>query len=466
MTKRFLLFGLVFLFSSLIHVRAITGPSAVCIGSTIALSDTAAGGTWSSSNPAVATVGSSIGSVTGVSAGIATITYTTGSGFATIDITVESFPNPGTITGPDSLCAWAPALYANIAPGGTWAVSNGKGTVDSAGNFTGMFAGLDTLFYVVTNSCGSDTAAKEIKIKPLAEADMIFAPAGVCVGDTISLMVTVPGGTWHVTNPTAQLIDTAKLIGISPGADTVFYRVENSCSADTAVRVFTVTAYPSAGSITGPSVLCVNQTITLTDTMKNGVWRNRNSNTAISGALIVTGVKEGLDTISYTVTNTCATDSVTWPLVINPQPAIPAITRTGNVLAAPAGHTAYQWLLLGNPIPGATNNTVTATTLGSYYVIVSNTYSCSITSFPQTITEIKCNPEDLRIYPNPTSSTLHLGWCKPVNTRLTGTDGKTIKTEHINQLDLTPLPNGIYQLSVFDELGNKLRTETITKLRQ
>ena len=55
-------------------VGAITGPSVVCIGSTITLSDTSSGGTWASSTPSVATV--SAGVVTGISAGIDTIKYT------------------------------------------------------------------------------------------------------------------------------------------------------------------------------------------------------------------------------------------------------------------------------------------------------------------------------------------------------------------------------------------------------
>jgi hypothetical protein len=53
----------------------ITGSSAVCAGSTITLSNTTTGGTWSSSNTAIATVGST-GIVTGVASGTVTISYT------------------------------------------------------------------------------------------------------------------------------------------------------------------------------------------------------------------------------------------------------------------------------------------------------------------------------------------------------------------------------------------------------
>jgi hypothetical protein len=55
-------------------VAAITGATNVCSGLTTQLASATTGGTWSSSNTAVATV-SATGGVTGVAAGSATITY-------------------------------------------------------------------------------------------------------------------------------------------------------------------------------------------------------------------------------------------------------------------------------------------------------------------------------------------------------------------------------------------------------
>ena len=54
---------------------AITGPSSVCVGSTITLADATAGGVWTISTPAVATISGS-GVVTGISTGADTIYYT------------------------------------------------------------------------------------------------------------------------------------------------------------------------------------------------------------------------------------------------------------------------------------------------------------------------------------------------------------------------------------------------------
>lgn len=73
---------------------AITGSHSVCVSYTDPLSCTTAGGTWSSSTPSVATVGSTTGIVTGVSAGTTTITYTiTATGcIAIYSVTVTPLP--------------------------------------------------------------------------------------------------------------------------------------------------------------------------------------------------------------------------------------------------------------------------------------------------------------------------------------------------------------------------------------
>ncbi len=71
---------------------AITGSTSVCIGNTTLMSNTTAGGTWSSSTTGTATIDAS-GLVAGISAGSATITYTLASGcYTTANVNVISCP--------------------------------------------------------------------------------------------------------------------------------------------------------------------------------------------------------------------------------------------------------------------------------------------------------------------------------------------------------------------------------------
>ena len=73
----------------------VTGTLNLCVGGTTTLSSTPTGGAWSSGSASVASVVASTGVVTGVTAGTANITYTTGTGSVSATVTVNS--NPGAI---------------------------------------------------------------------------------------------------------------------------------------------------------------------------------------------------------------------------------------------------------------------------------------------------------------------------------------------------------------------------------
>jgi len=428
------------------------------------LSDPVPGGVWSSSDTAIATI-DNLGNVSGISAGMITITYTTGSGASYATVTVNAFPSSGTITGPDSICAWSPVLLTSTVPGGTWAVSNTKATIDSTGLFVGMFPGLDSVYYIVSDFCGTDTATKIISIIPLAEAGYIVSADRVCIGDTITITNAIQGGTWYHANATTLFIDSI-VVGLSTGIDTIVYRVVNFCGTDSAIRYITVTAYPDAGKIAGASSLCVGQTIRLTDTSKGGVWKSTARNTFIYDSVLVVGKTAGVDTITYRITNVCASDTAIWPITVNPLPAIPIVTRTGNELSVPFGYTSYQWLRNSDVIPDATTRYWMVDSLANYYAMVTNDFGCSISSFPQTVTDLYCSIDDLHLYPNPAESIIYIDWCQKVDVTLLGMDGKEIKATQLNRLDISHLPNGTYHLSIFDEQGKRLRTSRVTKLSQ
>ena len=138
----------------------INGTPTVCVGATITITDTIAGGVWSISN-AFADI-SSAGVVTGAGAGRDTVLYTytnsCGTNVAHFDLTVNPLPFAGVITGRDTLCTGDTVNLYSTVTGGSWYASNMNGIVASEGIVTALAPGLDTISYVVFNSCGSDTA--------------------------------------------------------------------------------------------------------------------------------------------------------------------------------------------------------------------------------------------------------------------------------------------------------------------
>lgn len=137
----------------------ISGGSSICEGNTVSLTSSEPDGTWSSSSTAIAAVGTS-GTVTGVAAGTAIITYTESLVNATQTITVT--PMPAAITGGGSVCIGGTATLANTVAGGAWSSSDiSLASIDASGIVTGIAAGAVTITYNI-NGCMVTTSVSVI----------------------------------------------------------------------------------------------------------------------------------------------------------------------------------------------------------------------------------------------------------------------------------------------------------------
>src|ERR1043165_7568929 len=127
-------------------LQPITGSSTVLEGNTTTLADATSGGTWSSSNTSVATIGTG-GVVTGVVPGVVTITYTVGTAYVTYSVTVEAI---SPITGSHTVLEGNTTTLADVTPGGTWSSSNTSvATIGTGGVVTGVVPGVVTITYTV-----------------------------------------------------------------------------------------------------------------------------------------------------------------------------------------------------------------------------------------------------------------------------------------------------------------------------
>ena len=312
---------------------AISGASSLCPGAAITLTETASGGSWSVGN-AHAVVSSS-GVLTGLTAGIDTITYTStnvcGTVTATHIDTVNALPNAGAISGAPSVCVSSSVSLTETASGGTWSATNPHATIAGTGVVSGTSAGIDTIIYTFTNSCGIAVTSKVITINPLPLPGSISGSTNLCAGATATLTETVPGGAWSVSNTHGILSSGGILTGSTAGIDTVTYTVTNMCGAATATYVDTINALPNAGTILGASSVCATANITLTETATGGAWSASNSHAIISGIGVVGGVSVGVDTVVYTYTNNCGTATATKMITIDPMPVVSVIAGATNV---------------------------------------------------------------------------------------------------------------------------------------
>ncbi len=310
--------------------------SIICEGSTVTVSSTITGGSWSTASASVASVDAS-GVVTGVGGGTTTISYSftnsCGTDVATFGITVNPLPLAGSISGTPTICEAASILFTESASGGTWSTSaTGNATVSVAGLVTGITAGADTVFYTVTNSCGTAVAQSLLTVLPVPHAGSILGGSVVCVGGLLTLSDTATSGTWSSNNIAVATVDASgNVTGVSGGPATISYTVTNSCGTVAATHAITVNPLPVAGVISGPTVVCEGAVITasITGASGTGTWSSSDTSVAkIAATGDITGISTGTAIMSYSVTNSCGTAHDTMLVRVNPLPHAGTITGT------------------------------------------------------------------------------------------------------------------------------------------
>lgn len=322
---------------------AVGGTLSVCIGSTTALSNTLAGGTWVSDNIFIATVDAGTGVATGVSTGVVDITYRTSAGcFRTGSLTVN--PLPSVIAGTLTLCSGSTTTLSS-GSGGTWSSSDATvATVDASGVVTGGTAGTANISYTLPTGCYRYATVTVVALPPA-----ISGPSSVCTGNGASYSNTSTGGTWSSSTTAVGTIDAGSgaFTALTAGTTSIVYTATTGCSISTIV---TVLASPTA--ITGTASVCVGQTTTLASTPTTGTWTSSNTAIATVGAstgLVTAGASAGTATITYSVANGCY---VTRVVTVNAYPN--AITGTATVCVG------SSTLLSATPTPGTWSSSVTA----------------------------------------------------------------------------------------------------------
>lgn len=355
----------------------ITGTTSACAGATTTLGNTVSGGTWTSSNTGVATVGSSSGIVNGISVGTSIISYTLSTG-CRATITVNITNAPGSIGGATNICAGASSTLTNSVTGGTWQSSDGSiATIGlTSGIVTGVAAGTAVITYSLGTGCTATTVVT-IGASPAA----ITGTAGICVGAATTLTNTTTGGVWTsgATGIATIGSGTGVVSGVSAGTAIISYTLGSGCRA---IRTVTVFANPAA--IGGTTTLCAGGATTLTDATSGGVWISDNTGVATVGSAsgVVSAIAAGTATISYTIGTGCRVTAVFTTLE-----APGAITGTRSACAGTSTTLANSvsgglWTSSNNTVAtvGSTSGVVNGLTVGSTVISYTLTSGCAVTA--------------------------------------------------------------------------------------
>jgi hypothetical protein len=320
-----------------VNAGTVTGTSPICVSTSTTFSSNGnAGGTWSSSNPAVATVNPTTGLVTAVSGGTATITYTISSGCgspvsASAPISVASGAAP-TVSGAVNVCPFVgtptTVTYTATSAGTTgynWVLPPNVTLVSGAGTST----------ITVTFAAGFTAQAnKQIKVS----ASSVCGTSAQTIYYLLAQFPTTPGA---ITGPTdaCPLLGTSATYSVAPvvGASSYIWTAQAG-----------TTIVPA-----GPGTLGNTVTITF-------------PNTFTTSAVTVQAV------------NTCGTSGTRSLTIVRNNPSVPSLisgptnacahiapggTPATYTVPAVAGITTYTWTVPAGAIglTGQGTNTISFT---------------------------------------------------------------------------------------------------------
>ncbi len=443
---------------------AITGADEVCVMATTALTNSDAGGTWSSSVTAAATIGTD-GVVTGAGPGVTTITYTLPTTCAiTHDITVNALPAIFNVTGGGSYCFGAAGVHIgtdNTETGVVYTLMNGASTITTVTGTTGaadfgLITGAGTYTVMATNpaTCVSNMAGSAtVTIIPLVTPAVTLSTAPgdtVCDGTSITFTASpvnegaTPTYTWEVNSMVVSTGTSATHSYTPADGDVVTVTLTSSetcpspaTATDSKTLVVVDNETPVATIFVGPNdTLCQGTTAVYAATSLFGgdapvyTWYINGIATGITG-----------DTYSYEphdndivsaklnsnyrcpVVNNVSSNNITMQVDTVFIPAVTITTNTGLTISAgdtvtftasvaSAGMSpSYQWIKNNMPLAGEVSATYTTSAIAngdSVTCVVYGTGLCSYWSFNSVrmmvttgIESVSAGTASVKVIPNP-----------------------------------------------------------------
>ncbi|WP_207513765.1 HYR-like domain-containing protein, partial [Longitalea luteola] len=396
---------------------------------------TAGTGTWSIVSGAggtIATPSSHTSTFTGTAGTTYTLRWTITNppcASTTDDVVVTFNRNPTTANaGSDqTLCATTATLAGNAATvgTGTWTLVSGSGTITTPNSptsgITALGVGTNIFRWTISNTpCTAtfdEVAITRVAATTTANAGPDQTGAATCGLTTVTLAANTPTagtGTWSIVSGAGGTITTpsspnSAFTGTAGTTYTLRWTITNPpCASTTDDVVIAFNQNPTTANAGTAQSVCIGGNITLAanaPTVGTGLWSivsgpststaQFSSTTNRTATFTPTGV--GSYVLRWTISNSpCTASASNVTITVNAFPTTPTISAGGattfcqggsvTLTSSSSAGSTYQWNVNGAPIPGATNQTYSATTGGSYTVTVTNASGCSRTSAATPVT--------------------------------------------------------------------------------
>jgi len=324
-----------------------------------------------------------------------TVTDTNGCTGVTDPVTiVMNTPPTPVIDGPNSVCINASEVYQVADPGTgnndsfIWKVTGG--TITSGGG-TGRIivqwptAGPGTV--EVTERSGSTgciglatpyAITVGTTIVPQMTSNRSLA---ICDGD--SVVISAPSGyatyAWFGSGWSDSVRNQPSITVSRAGVYSVYVTTNGGCSGANSVEVTQKAPVVPTIEPNGVISICEGDSARLTAVagFVRYLWSTGDTTRSIMVRV------SGEYSVLVADEDNCTGMSQTVKVVVNPNPATPAITAEGDSLMAPLA-SAYEWSYNGSVMPGGSTRTIFAPLSGAYVVKITDANGCSAISAPYT----------------------------------------------------------------------------------
>jgi Secretion system C-terminal sorting domain len=300
-----------------------------------------------------------------------------------IVVTVNSLPATPVITasGPTTFCSGGTVtLNSSSVSGNQWYKDGNIIAGATTQSYTTSVSGTYTVI-VTNNGCFSLPSNPIVVTVNLSSSAPVITAGGstsICTGNSVLLSSNIASGNqWYkdgniIAGATAQTYSVT-----TSGSYTCIVTVSGCSSPVSNSIVVTVNAIPTAPTITAGSIttFCAGGSVTLSSSLTNGNQWYKDGN-IIAGATVQTYSTTTSGTYTCRVTTNGCQSSASNAIVVtvNAIPSAPTITAGsattfcagGSVTLSSSSVSGNQWYKDGNTIAGATNQTYSATTSGTY----------------------------------------------------------------------------------------------------
>ncbi|TDO25362.1 gliding motility-associated-like protein [Sediminibacterium goheungense] len=492
------------------NIQSITGPTELCASSKIVVSNNTTGGTWSSSNPAVATINAN-GEITGVSEGNSTIQYSvTASGCSnqsSMLVTVKSLPAITPITGPSLICKNSSAQLSNATSNGVWSSNNPSVlSISPNGLANGISYGITSVNYTINNNvCGSLTTSFTIKVAPIPSVSftmpVICLPAGNGRFINTSTIIDQSENEFKYLwsfgdNSNVSSLQSPSHTFSSTGPFIIKLTVtsKEGCKDSLSQSLNTVYPQPKARLTTTANEVCVGEEIKYTGLVDPAVssirsyhWSFKNNDSSFVKDPTYRYTDSGLTYTQFYFFDQygCVSDTAKQQIVVHPFPKLimqnnNGVLEGGKISLEPKYYYGNSLLFRWSPSTYLNNTTIaspisTPTNDITYFLTLTGPGSCSVTD------SIAITVFKTPIIPNvfsPNGDGIHDTWkikylisYPNADIRIFNRNGQIVfrSTGYSKEWDGTmngkPVPIGVYYYIIDSKSGRPYFTGSVTVIR-